>query len=87
MCHVEVVAADQPLAEVSGPELARLAWHIGNRHTLVQVLPDGVLRIRDDHVIATMVEGLGGIVTRRRAPFSPELGAYARAESGNGHEH
>jgi urease accessory protein len=87
---IRVRAAEEAVADVRGPtpaETVRLAWHIGNRHTPVQVLPDGVLRIRDDHVIVAMVEGMGGIVTRRSAPFSPEPGAYARAESGHGDEH
>ncbi|MDX1739423.1 MAG: urease accessory protein UreE, partial [Alphaproteobacteria bacterium] len=43
---------------------ARLAWHIGNRHTPVQVLNNGVIRLRADHVLASMIEGLGGQVTR-----------------------
>jgi len=62
---------------------ARLAWHVGNRHTPLQVLDDGALRIRDDHVLADMLEGLGAILERKRAPFSPEPGAYAAAA----HEH
>ena len=57
-------------------ELARLAWHLGNRHLPVQVL-HGALRIRDDHVIAGMVEALGGTVRRVDAAFDPEPGAYA----------
>ena len=44
---------------------------------------DGVLRLRADHVIAAMVEGLGGHVTRHDAPFDPEIGAYA----GTAHAH
>ena len=35
------------------------------------------LRIREDHVIAEMVTGLGGRITRSDAPFDPEFGAYA----------
>ncbi|MEK7245719.1 MAG: urease accessory protein UreE, partial [Pseudomonadota bacterium] len=59
-------------------------WHIGNRHVPVQVLPDGVLRILDDHVLVDMVRGLGAGVVRHRAPFAPEAGAYA---GGHKHEH
>ena len=64
--------------------LLRLAWHLGNRHLPVQAL-DGTLRIRDDHVIAEMVERLGGRITRLDAPFDPETGAYAGAQPD--HEH
>ena len=62
----------------------RLAWHIGNRHTPVQVLPGGVLRIAHDHVLVAMARGLGASATERNAPFQPEGGAYA---PGHGHAH
>jgi urease accessory protein len=87
---IRVRAASEAVADIRGrtpADTARLAWHIGNRHAAAQVLPDGTLRIRDDHVIVAMLEGLGGIVTRLHAPFSPEPGAYARAGSGPGHHH
>lgn len=77
------IACDAPAA------LVRIAWHLGNRHLPVQVLADG-LRIRDDHVIVAMVEGLGARITRRRAPFDPEAGAYApehRHDHRHGHGH
>ncbi len=75
---VLVHAAAEDLLEITVPgadALARLAWHLGNRHLSVQFLP-GVLRILDDHVIAAMVEQLGGQVRRLTAPFDPESGAY-----------
>lgn len=56
---------------------ARLAWHIGNRHTPVQVLPNGALRILDDHVLVDLARRHGAWVRRHEAPFSPEPGAYA----------
>ena len=83
--YVRVCAAPERVLEIEadGPaELLRLAWHLGNRHLPVQAL-EGRLRIRDDHVIAEMVEGLGGRITRLSAPFDPETGAYA---GGTGHE-
>jgi urease accessory protein len=69
----------------SAEELARIAWHLGNRHLPVEVLP-GVLRIRDDHVIVAMLEGLGATVARKQAPFTPEGGAYDQAH-GHAHDH
>lgn len=87
---IRVRAADEAVADIRGrtaADTARLAWHIGNRHTPMQVLPDGALRIRYDHVIVTMLEGRGAAVARRSAPFSPEPGAYARADGGHGHDH
>ena len=87
--YMRVRAASEPVIEVTadGPsELLRIAWHIGNRHLPLQVLPDG-LRLRADHVIASMVEGLGGRVTWSQAPFDPEIGAYAGAGTAHGPEH
>jgi urease accessory protein len=88
--YIRVRAAAEPVADVcaaTAAETARLAWHIGNRHTPVQVLGDGTLRIRDDHVLVAMLEGLGAVVTRRLASFTPETGAYAAAGDGRGHDH
>jgi urease accessory protein len=93
--YIQVRAADEPVIDARGTSpahAARLAWHVGNRHTAVQVLPDGGLRLRDDHVLADMLEGLGATIERKRAPFSPEAGAYAghahgRARDHAGHSH
>jgi urease accessory protein len=82
---VEVVAAPEPLAEIrcNDPQhLVRVAWHLGNRHLPTQIMAKG-LRIRRDHVIETMVKGLGARVIEIEAPFDPEGGAYA----GGGHAH
>jgi urease accessory protein len=76
---VRVDGKPEPLLEVAAAdaiELARLAWHLGNRHADVQVVGDR-LRIRRDHVLAAMLIGLGARVTPVEAPFDPETGAYA----------
>jgi urease accessory protein len=63
--------------EADGPaHLARLAWHLGNRHLPTEI-ERGRLRIAYDHVIEAMVRELGARCTRTRAPFQPEAGAYA----------
>jgi urease accessory protein len=85
--YIRVCAAAEPVIEIAAdsPEaLLRIAWHLGNRHLPLQVAA-GRLRIRADHVIAEMVEGLGGQVSRVDAPFDPEIGAYAGAAAP--HEH
>ena len=84
-----VRAAPEPIADLrctDAVHLARLAWHLGNRHTPVQVVDATTLRIRDDHTLTHMAEGLGAAVTRRTAPFEPEPGAYS-AGHGHGHGH
>jgi urease accessory protein len=75
---VGVVGKPEPLYEIAARndcELARLAWHLGNRHADVQLI-GGRLRIRRDHVLAAMLERLGAQVTAIEAPFDPESGAY-----------
>ncbi|HLJ70225.1 MAG TPA: urease accessory protein UreE [Roseiarcus sp.] len=96
---VEVVAAPEPLAEIRCKDalaLARIAWHLGNRHLPVE-LTRRALRIRRDHVIEEMARGLGGEVAAIEAPFNPEGGAYAASHAhehghdadhhGHGHDH
>ncbi len=88
---VEVVAEPEPLAEIRAADplaLARLAWHLGNRHLPTEILPKG-LRIRRDPVIEAMAGGLGARVIALEAPFNPEGGAYVKASTGDsqGHDH
>jgi urease accessory protein len=71
---VLVVGANEQLLEIAGPnafETVRLAWHLGNRHTDVQIV-GGALRIRFDHVLEEMLRGLGARVQGLAAPFDPE---------------
>ncbi|QJE03582.1 urease accessory protein UreE [Massilia forsythiae] len=87
---VRVVAAAEPTYLVRCPDpvlLARCAFHLGNRHTQVQVGPDW-LRIRVDPVFREMLAGLGAQVSEEMAKFEPEPGAYAAGHGhGHGHEH
>jgi urease accessory protein len=83
---VEVVAASEPLLEIrcnDAIHLARLAWHVGNRHVPAQLLA-GALRVRRDHVIADMARQLGARIVEIEAPFDPEGGAY---DGPHGHHH
>jgi urease accessory protein len=92
---VLVRAAPEPLVEVTAetPErLARLAWHLGNRHLPTRI-EAGRLLIRDDHVIVEMLRGLGAVARRVSEPFDPEGGAYGEHNRqpshphGHGHDH
>ena len=77
---VAVEAAPERLLEITcrdGRSLARIAWHLGAAR---------VIHIRDDHVIADMVRGLGAEARIVSRPFNPEGGAYG--EGGTyGHSH
>jgi urease accessory protein len=85
---VAVEAAPERLLEITcrdGRALARIAWHLGNRHLAAEI-GARVIHIRDDHVIADMVRGLGAEARVVQRPFSPEGGAYGEgAVSGHSH--
>jgi len=89
---VEVRAKPEPLLVVTSKDahhLARLAWHLGNRH-VPAAIETGRILIRPDHVLAEMLSGLGADVAAIEAPFDPEGGAYERAEGARhdgGHSH
>ena len=74
------------IAAAGAQELARLAWHIGNRHTGVQVVGER-LRIRQDRVLEEMLRGLGAHLTAVEAPFEPEPGAYGQDHGHGSHRH
>lgn len=66
----------------SATALTRAAYHLGNRHVLLEV-GEGYLQLECDQVLADMLEQLGGVRTERlMAPFEPDVGAY-----GGGHRH
>lgn len=83
---VRVAGKPEPLVEIAAAtpqDLARLAWHVGNRHTDMQVIGD-TLRIRRDHVLEDMLRGLGAQLTPIEAPFDPEHGAYGHRHHDHG---
>jgi len=85
---VEVVAAPEPLIEARAADvaaLARLAWHLGDRHVSVQVLPNRI-RARRDEAIEALLKSLGAKVMLIEAPFEPEGGAYESSHA-HGHAH
>ncbi|MEJ6656312.1 MAG: urease accessory protein UreE, partial [Pseudomonas sp.] len=70
------VTADSPTA------LARAAYHLGNRHVLLEI-GEGYLQLEYDPVLADMLVQLGGVRAEQlQAPFEPDVGAY-----GGGHRH
>ncbi len=78
---IEVVAAPEKVVHITcktQQDLARVAYHLGNRHVPVQV-GDGFLRIAADHVLEEMIKGLGAAIEPMEAAFEPEAGAYGGA--------
>jgi urease accessory protein len=83
---IQIGAAPETVSNVYGTDprqLARAAYHLGNRHVTLQI-GECWLRYRHDHVLDDMVRGLGLDVTVEQAPFEPESGAY---HTGGGHSH
>ena len=82
---IAIIAANEELYEVRpGPDapLRHLAWHLGNRHLAAQIDEDRIL-ISRDHVIRSMLEGLGASVIEIVECFQPLHGAY----HSHGHHH
>jgi urease accessory protein len=88
---VLVCGAYEKLAEIAAPsprDFVRVAWHLGNRHTDVQIMGERI-RIRRDHVLEEMLRGLGATVTLIEAPFDPQ-GTVPHSHAhdhAHGHDH
>ena len=81
---VRIRAADETLSSVTSHDpltLARACYHLGNRHTPIEITSGGI-RYCFDPVLDEMIRGLGLTVSHDQAPFDPEAGAY-----GGGHHH
>lgn len=86
---IEIVAAQEAVSVVKTDDphlLARVCYHLGNRHTPLQILP-GELRYSHDHVLDDMVQGLGVTPGFAKLPFEPEPGAYGEHGSDHAHGH
>lgn len=82
---IEVIAAKEALLEVTGDNLTRIAWHIGNRHTPCQIEPNRLV-IQRDHIMHDMLRQIGAQVREITEPFVPEGGAYGHGRT-HGHDH
>lgn len=83
--EVAIQAAPEALLQVTAPDLTRIAWHIGNRHTPCQIESDRLL-IQVDHVIRDMLLKVGASVKEVHEPFTPEGGAYGHGRT-HAHAH
>ena len=90
---VAVEAASERLLEIACRDtrlLARIAWHLGNRHLATEIAAR-VIHIRDDHVIADMIRGLGAASALScNAPSTPKAVPTARVPcrgTVSGHHH
>lgn len=84
--RVVMRAAPEAVLVIRG-DLARLAWHIGNRHTPCRIEHDCLI-IRHDHVLEAMLRQLGAAIEHASLPFKPEGGAYGHGRTfGHSHDH
>lgn len=86
---VLVCGMSESLAEIAAAsprDFVRIAWHLGNRHTDVQIVGDRI-RIRRDHVLEDMLRGLGAQVTPVEAPFDPQATVPHAHDHAHGHHH
>lgn len=75
---IEVIALPEAVIHASFAtpgQLIRAAYHLGNRHAVVQI-SSAYLRIQKNHVLEAMLTNLGATLIEGRAPFEPECGAY-----------
>lgn len=90
---VRVRAAVEPVVTAhveAGLPLARLAYHLGNRHVQLALGEDvqgGFVRFPPDHVLEELAERLGARLEHHQAPFDPEPGAYSHAGHTHDHHH
>jgi urease accessory protein len=96
---IKVLAQPQPVMRItpcaehgSSFDLARAAYHLGNRHVQLELAPN-YLQIEPDHVLAEMLVKMHLDVAEMHVAFEPEGGAYsahaghAGHERGQGHDH
>jgi urease accessory protein len=85
---IEVLAEPEKLLHVESDALAKIAYHLGERHVPVQ-LGEGFLRLAADHALEEMVKKLGARVKPVEAPFEPEAPEHRHDDAGHerGHDH
>jgi urease accessory protein len=84
---IRVEAAPETVSTVHSKDalaLARICYHLGNRHVPLQITATWV-RYQHDHVLDDMVRGLGLTVAVEQSPFEPEAGAYKRGSHSHNH--
>ena len=86
---IQVQGAVESVAHAScedWPTFSRACYHLGNRHTKIQV-GERWLRIKPDHVLEEMLHLLGLVVTHEKEVFVPESGAYSKGGYSHSHGH
>ena len=80
---IRIIAAPERVLYATAPSahaLIRAAYHLGNRHTAVE-LGNGFLKLETDPVLKEMLLRLDLDVREDYLPFQPEQGAYNAGHS------
>jgi urease accessory protein len=78
-----LVATAAKASQTPALDLARAAYHLGNRHVSLEVRADRLV-LEPDHVLAELLRRMGLDVAETSGAFEPEAGAYDAA-SAHGH--
>lgn len=81
---IRVIATAEQLSRVecvNASDLARAAYHLGNRHVAVEIGTD-FIAYQADHVLDSMLCRMGFVVCPVLMPFTPEPGAYQHHDWG-----
>ena len=84
---IKILAAKEKVSSVycdNGLQLAKAAYHLGNRHVPLQV-ESNFLRYQHDQVLDDMLIQMGLEVIIELASFEPEAGAYLQTSAGHHH--
>ena len=85
---VLVQAAVEQLTRASTTDpmlFAKICYHLGNRHTPVEIQPGSVF-FQPDHVLSDLCRQWGLCVEDVERPFAPERGAYGKHAGGHHHD-
>ena len=82
---IKIVSKKENLIEVTGDNINKIIWHLGNRHVQVEIKNNKVL-IEDDPIILDMILKLNGNVRKVFEKFNPEVGAYGLGRT-HSHKH
>ena len=82
---IKIISKKENLIEVTGDNINKIIWHLGNRHVQVEIKNNKVL-IEDDPIILDMILKLNGNVKKVFQKFNPEGGAYGLGRT-HSHKH
>ena len=82
---IKIVSKKENLIEITGDNINKIIWHLGNRHVQVEIKNNKVF-IEDDPIILDMILKLNGNVNKVFEKFNPEGGAYGLGRT-HSHKH